>query len=107
MLLLDVLLLCEQLLECYPFGYNIPKWWLALETRPSCARLGQPGAAVSTQPLDGPDARPTCPSPHKLGAPRSSDGGHGFFVRFEFPFLGSVDAALTMEMLSELERLLQ
>ena len=22
-----------------------------------------------------------------------SDGGHGFFVRFEFPFLGPVDAA--------------
>jgi hypothetical protein len=64
---------------------------MALEMRPSCARLG----------------RARRPSPHKLGQTLGWCWGSRFFVRFEFPFLGSFRAALTMEMLTELERLLQ
>src|ERR1700686_475350 len=33
-------------------------------------------------------------SPNKLGRTLGRDGGHGFFVGFEFPFLGWVDVAL-------------
>jgi hypothetical protein len=75
---------------------------MALETKPSCARLGRPGAAVPTQRWAGETSVPT-----RLGRTLRRDGGHGFFVRFEFPFLGGVDAALTMEVLAEVERLLQ
>jgi hypothetical protein len=57
-------------LECCPFGPQHSEMVAALETRPSCARLGQPGAAVPTQPLDGRGARPH--------TGWGGDGGHGF-----------------------------
>src|SRR6266404_251962 len=58
-------------LECCPFGPQHSEMVAALEPRPSCARLGQPGAAVPTQPLDGPGALPhTVRDMTRMGADR-------------------------------------
>ena len=65
----------EQPLECCPFGPRHSEMVVALEMRPSCARLGQRGAAVPTQSLDGRDAHPHTNPSETFGG---GDGGHGF-----------------------------
>jgi hypothetical protein len=82
-------------LECCLFGPQHSEMVAALETRPSCARLGQPGAAVPTQPL--------VPVPTRAGAVMEVT----IFCEIRIPISGSADVAMIMKMLSELQRLLQ